>query len=160
MKLELQWLNCFWLILPLLVWNLILGPHIMQATITSDAHSPKWLLIAENIARILVFALPLLMPLPRGADWQSAVSKVGLVVYILGTLVYFVTWLPLLFAPASAWSNSPAGLLAPRLTPFLSFLGIALLGVSWPYSAIAAVFIFLHTWHGVQNLNAVWESLE
>ena len=48
--------------------------------------------------------------------------------YILGTLVYFASWLPLFMAPASAWSTSPAGLMAPRLTPFLSFLGIAIIG--------------------------------
>jgi hypothetical protein len=149
---ELTVANCFWLILPLLGWNLFLGPRITDPRVTSDAHSPKWLLIAENAIRILVFALPLLMPLPRGADWQSALTKAGLIVYILGTLVYFAAWLPLLFAPASGWSNSTPGLLAPRLTPFLSFLGIALLGTAWPYGVIAAVFIFLHTWHGIQNL--------
>ena len=152
MKLELTLANCFWLILPLLAWNLILGPRIREPRITSDAHSPKWLLLAENIARVLVFALPLLMPLPRPAGWQSALLQAGLVVYVLGTLIYFGSWLPLLWAPVSAWSNSPAGLLAPRLTPYLSFLGIALLGSSWLYGVIAAVFICLHTWHGVQNL--------
>ena len=154
MKIELSLFNCFWLILPLLAWNVALGPRITQDAITSDAHSPKWLLVAENIVRVLVFALPVLMPLPGQADWQSALPRAGLVVYILGTLVYCASWLPLLFAPGSAWSNSPVGLLAPRLTPLLSFLGIALLGGSWVYGLIAAVFIVLHTGHGVQNLQA------
>ena len=152
MKMELTLFNCFWLIIPLLIWNIILGPRITQAAITSDAHSSKWLLIAENVARVLVFALPLLIPFPGRADWQSALPKTGLAVYIIGTLVYFASWLPLLFVPASAWSNGTVGLLAPRLTPFLSFLGIALLGGSWLYGVIAAVFICLHTWHGLQNL--------
>ena len=148
MKLQLTWLNALWLILPLLAWNLVLGPHITLEAITSDAHSPKWLLIAENIARILVFALPVLIPL----QMKDTLCKAGLTVYILGTLVYFASWLPLLLAPGSAWSNSALGLLAPRLTPFLSFLGIALIGGSWPYGTIAAMFIFFHTWHGIQNL--------
>lgn len=152
MKLELQWLNGFWLILPLLGWNLILGPRITDPRVTSDAHSPKWLLIAENVSRILVFALPLFISLPRGLGWQSFLARTGLAVYILGTLVYFASWLPLLFAPTFAWSNSPAGLLAPRLTPYLSFLGIALLGSAWLYGIITAAFIIFHTWHGVQNL--------
>jgi hypothetical protein len=153
MKMEITLANCLWLMLPLLVWNLILGPRIRDPRVASDAHSPKWQLLAENGSRILVFALPLLLPLPSGAEWQSGRAQVGLAVYILGTLVYFATWLPLLFAPASAWSNHPAGLLAPRLTPYLPFLGIALLGGSWLYGGIAAVFICLHTWHGVQNLS-------
>jgi hypothetical protein len=147
MKLQLTWLNCLWLILPLLAWNLVLGPRITQDAITSDAHSPKWLLFAENVIRIIVFALPVLMPLLVKEPW----SKAGLIVYILGTLIYFASWLPLMFAPGSPWSTSALGLLAPRLTPFLSFLGIALIGGSWPYGLIAAVFIFLHTWHGIQN---------
>jgi hypothetical protein len=152
MKMELSLFNCFWLILPLLAWNLALGPRIAQDAIPSDAHSPKWLLIAENIVRILVFALPVLMPLPGRADWQSALPWAGLVVFILGTLVYFASWLPLLFAPVAAWSNSPAGRLALRLTPSRSFLGIALLGGSWSYGILAATFICFHTWHGIQNL--------
>ena len=148
MKFQLTWVNTFWLLLPLLAWNLVLGPRITQDAITSNTHSPKWLLFAENVFRILVFALPLLIPL----QWKDAWNKAGLVVYILGTLVYFASWLPLMLAPQSAWSKSPLGLLAPRLTPFLSFLGIALIGASWPYGLIAAVFIFFHTWHGIQNL--------
>ena len=77
------------------------------------------------------------MSLPGKADFQSALPKAGLAVYMLGTLVYFAEWLPRL---------------AARLTPFLSFLGIAVLGGSWPYGVVAAVFIFFHTWHGIQNL--------
>jgi hypothetical protein len=151
MKLGLTLVNCFWLIIPLLAWNLVLGPRITQPAILSDAHSPKWLLIAENITRILVFALPLIIPLQMKDVW----GKTGLAVYILGTLIYFVSWLPLLLAPASAWSTSPAGLLAPRLTPFLSFLGLALIGQAWPYGLVAMIFIFFHTWHGMQNLQAI-----
>lgn len=44
------------------------------------------------------------------------------------------------------------GLLAPRLTLFLPCLGIALVGRSRPYALVAALFTFLHTWHGIQNL--------
>lgn len=145
---KLAWLNCFWLIVPLLVWNLIYGPKLTDPRITSDARSPAWLLIAENLTRIGVFILPLLIPL----QLRESVSKIGWVVYVAGTLIYFVSWLPLLFFSDSAWSNSPLGLLAPALTPLLSFLGIALIGQSWSYGIFAAAFIAVHTWHGIQNL--------
>ena len=145
---KLVWLNCLWLILPLLVWNVFLGPKITDPRITSDAHSPAWLLTAENITRIAVFIVPLLLPLQRDAP----LSKAGLTVYVIGTLIYFASWLPLLVAPGSGWRDSLPGLLAPRLTPFLCFLGIALIGRSWQYGALAGSFIFLHTWHGLQNL--------
>jgi len=91
MKLELHLLTCLWLILPLLAWNLLLGGRIIEPRVISDARSPKWLLTAENLARILVFALPLLMALPRGSDWQSPLPRAGLVVSIPGTLVYFAS---------------------------------------------------------------------
>ncbi len=148
MHFKIVWLNCLWLMLPLLAWNLVYGPRIRDPRITSDVHSPAWFLIAENITRIIVFALPLLFPL----QFRESLSRAGLVIYIFGTLIYFVSWLPLLFVPASAWSSSALGLLAPRLTPFLCFLGIALIGHSWLYGILAAAFIFLHTWHGIQNL--------
>jgi hypothetical protein len=148
MQFRLVWLNCFWLIAPLLIWNLIYGPKLTDPRITSDAHSPAWQLIAENITRIGVFMLPLLIPL----QFREPLSKAGLAIYIVGTLIYFASWLPLLFAPHSVWSNSPLGLLAPALTPFLAFLGIALIGQSWLYGALATVFIGFHTWHGIRNL--------
>jgi hypothetical protein len=148
MSLRLTWLNCLWLMLPLMAWNILLGPRIQDARITSDAHLPAWLLLAENISRILTFALPLLLPLL----WRTPWNKGGLVLYGIGTLLYFASWLPYLFAPNSAWSNSAAGLLAPRLTPLLPFLGLALIGESWLYSFVCALFVLFHTWHGIQNL--------
>ena len=148
MQFKFAWLNCLWLMLPLLAWNLVYGAKTSDPRTTSDAHSPAWLLIAENISRMILFALPLLFPLRI----NEPLSKAGLIAYIVGTLIYFATWLPLLFASGSAWSNSALGLLAPRLTPFLLFLGIALIASSLPYGVHAVVFVFLHTWHGIQNL--------
>ncbi len=148
MKFELRWLNCLWLMVPLLAWNIILAPKITLEKVISDSNSPTWLLVAENIFRILVFAFPLLLPLRV----QDTVSKTGLSIYLVGTLVYFVTWIPLIWMPDSTWSQSAAGLLAPRLTPLLSFLGIALIGLSAPYAVFSILFISLHTWHGMQNL--------
>ena len=116
--------------------------------VTSDAHSPAWLLTAENITRIIIFAAPLILPLRH----KDNVSKTGLAIYIIGTLIYFATWIPLIWIPDSLWSQSAAGLLAPRLTPLLPFLGIALIGRSTPYGVFSILFIALHTWHGIQNL--------
>ena len=148
MKLELRLLNCFWLLVPLLAWNIFLGPKITIEQVISDAHSPQWLLTLENLTRIAVFMLPLFMPLKL----DNTASKLGLTVYIAGTLFYLASWLPLLLSPDSAWSMSPVGLLAPRLTPLLPFLGIALIGNSGGYAGLSLIFIALHIWHGIQNL--------
>jgi hypothetical protein len=148
MKIELRWLNCLWLMAPLLAWNIILAPKITLVKVISDANSPIWLLAAENIVRMIVFAGPLLLPLRV----QDTISKTGLAIYLIGTLLYFITWIPLIWMPNSLWSQSAVGVLAPRLTPFLPFLGIALIGHSAPYAVVSALFIILHTWHGIQNL--------
>ena len=82
MRFEIRLLNCLWLIVPLLIWNIVLGPKLGNPRLTSDANSPAWQLIAENIVRILVFVLPILIPL----QLRDGMSKAGLIVYILGTL--------------------------------------------------------------------------
>ena len=148
MKFELRWLNCLWLMVPLLAWNIILAPKITMEKVISDANSPAWLLAAENITRIIVFAFPLVLPLRI----QDTVSKTGLVIFVIGTIIYFVTWIPLIWMPDSIWSQSNMGLLAPRLTPLLPFLGIAMIGHSVPYAGFSILFIILHIWHGIQNL--------
>jgi hypothetical protein len=148
MKLDLTWLNCFWLLLPILGWNLVFGAKITQEQITSDAHSPAWLLGAENFFRLATFSLPLLMRMRFDTGW----GKIGLAVYGIGTLIYFASWIPLMTAPQSAWSRGLPGLFAPRLTPYLSLLGVALIAGAWPYGLLAGIFILFHTWHGIQNL--------
>jgi hypothetical protein len=87
MKFDIRLVNCLWLILPILIWNILLGPRIKDARITSDNFSPKWLLIAENSVRIFVFMLPLLMPL----QLNDVTSKTGFWVYSVGTLIYFAS---------------------------------------------------------------------
>lgn len=148
MKIELTLANCFWLIVPLLAWNVIFSSKITQEAITSDAHSPVWLLGAENVFRMITFVLPLLLRMRL----DDTVGKVGLAIYIIGMLVYFASWIPLMTASQSAWSQSVPGLFAPRLTPWIALLGIALVAHSWQYGLLATVFIFFHTWHGIQNL--------
>jgi hypothetical protein len=150
MKFELHWLNCLWLLVPLLAWNLVLAPKIALEKVVSDTHSPAWLLTAENIIRIAVFAFPVFLFL----QVRDGFGKTGLTIYLAGTLVYFVSWMPLICAPQAVWSQSTPGLLAPRITPFLPFLGIALIGHSLPYAAISILFVTLHTLHGIQNLTS------
>ncbi|MBN2045646.1 MAG: hypothetical protein JW757_11540 [Anaerolineales bacterium] len=105
-------------------------------------------MIAENLTRIAVFGLPLLIPL----QLKNPQKKIGLLIFTVGTLIYFGSWIPHLAAPQFAWSNSKLGLLTPRLTPLISLIGIAVIGNSWLYAGISVIFITLHTWHGIQNL--------
>jgi hypothetical protein len=84
--------------------------------------------------------------------FDTSMGKIGLAIYLAGTLIYFASWLPLILAPQSPYSESIPRLFAPRLTPLISLFGIALICESWPYALVATIFISFHTWHGIQNL--------
>lgn len=135
--------NCFWLILPILIWNLILGSRLPQAGFQNDHLVPTWLLWSEHGLRLFVFGLPLIL--------AFKMNKTGLLVYCLGTLLYFATWLPLLYGPQSSWSVSPIGILAPFITPILVFSGISLISQSWLYFGVSLLFTCIHVIHGVKS---------
>ena len=67
----------------------------------------------------------------------------------LGNLVYFASWLPLIYRPEAAWSRSAAGPLAPAYTPQIWLADIALAGASRPYGLLALQFVGVHVYHNV-----------
>ena len=142
---RLQLLNCFWLLLPIFVWNAIFASRLPQLGFRSDAGVPRSILMAENLLRVGVFLWPLLLPL----RWQDPQSRAGLALYALGLLIYCVSWLPLIHSPQAVWSKSAAGLLAPAYTPLIWLLGIALIGRSWPYALLSLLFVGLHMYHNI-----------
>jgi hypothetical protein len=142
---KLQLFNCLWLLLPVFAWNAIFASRLPQAGFKSDAGVPRTILVAEQVLRIAVFVWPLLLPISR----QDPRSRVGLALYGLGLLFYFVSWLPLIYRPEAAWSESAAGLLAPAYTPLLWLVGIALTGGSWPYALLSVLFVAVHVYHNV-----------
>jgi len=92
-----------------------------------------------------VFVWPLLLPL----GWQDRRSRAGLALYGLGLLIYFASWLPLIYRPEAAWSTSAAGLLAPAYTPLIWLAGIAVVGGSWPYALLSWLFVGTHVYHNI-----------
>ena len=112
---RLQLLNCFWLLLPIFLWNAVFAARLPQQGFKSDAGVPQVVLAAETVLRVAVFVWPLLLPL----GWQDRRSRAGLALYGLGLVVYFASWMPLIYRPEAAWSTSAAGLLAPAYTPLI-----------------------------------------
>ena len=151
MAFKLTLVNCFLLLIPLLVWNLIFAPKLTQEEFRSDINVPRWILALETVLRVAVFILPIVLPLRA----QGAAGKAGVIVYLVGSLVYYASWIPLMYAPASAWSRSAVGVLAPFFTPFILFAGVGLLGHSWVYIAAAALFTAVHTAHGVRAFRLI-----
>ena len=147
-------LNCFLLLIPILVWNAILAPKLpvaYQAEIF-DKDIPSVVTLGENIFRTFVMFLPLLMPLSMASRSQ----KLGLYIFIFGMLVYFLSWIVLMAFPSGTWSMSAAGFLAPAYTPLIWLVGIGLVGTqfyfrspyqSWMYILLSIIFLSFHITH-------------
>ena len=146
--------NCMLLLMPIMAWNLILTnklPRVYSAEIF-EKNIPAFIVNGENISRLIIFSLPLLMPLR--IETQS--QKLDLWLYSAGTIIYFVLWLAQMYFPQSAWSMSAFGFLAPAYTPLIWLTGIGLIGSalyfpspyrSWMYIIASFIFIGFHLSH-------------
>jgi len=149
-------LNCLLLLLPIMAWNLIFASKLPWAYSEEvfSKNIPSFIASGENIFRLIVFILPVLMPLR--IEMQS--QKFGLWLYIAGTAIYFVSWLAQIYFPQSAWSLSALGFLAPAYTPLIWLVGIGLIGSafyfsspyrSWMYIITSVVFLGFHLSHAL-----------
>jgi hypothetical protein len=120
--------NCFWLLLPILAFNLLFAHRLPAAYQTSVFWKdiPRWIGLPENLLRTFVMLLPLCMRLGISTPRQ----KLGLELYMVGLPVYFCSWAVLIAAPQCVWSTSEAGFLAPAYTPILWLAGMALMRLS------------------------------
>jgi len=141
--LKLQWLNCLWLLIPILAWNIIFSSKLNHPAFEFDEAVPQWVLLVENVLRVAVMILPLFMTLL----WNTSSSKIGIAFYLIGLIIYFASWIPLMIAPESTWSNSLIGFLAPAYTPLIWLLGISLIGGWWPYLILSVIFVGVHGGH-------------
>lgn len=146
--------NCFLLTIPILVWNLIFAdklPKTFQPEIFWN-DIPSFLSYGENISRTIMFIFICLMPIKISTSTQER----GFVLYVLGMLIYFASWLSQIYFQNSLWSDSLFGFLAPAYTPIFWLAGIGLIGNSmyfnipykrWVFMLISIVFLMFHNAH-------------
>lgn len=82
--------NLFWLLLPVLAFNTMFIKYLPQ-TYQMDVfwnNIPSWIGVPENLFRLPVFMLPLLMRF----DISTTSHKAGFGLYLVGLLLYFVAW--------------------------------------------------------------------
>jgi hypothetical protein len=152
--------SCFLLTLPVMAWDFFLADKLpltfQSAIFWHDV--PLFLAMGEHIFRILIFAFTLAMPL----SFASKRSQIGLVIYLIGIVLYFLSWLALIYGPLSMWSNSYFGFLAPAYTPVLWLIGISFIGTrfyfNFPYKrrvflAISILFLLFHNLHTLMVYN-------
>lgn len=147
-------LNCMLLLLPVMIWNVIFADRLprLYSPEVFDKDIPTFIIFGENVLRLIVFVLPLLMPLRI----ETPVQKIGLAFYIAGVVIYFFSWLAQMYFPQSPWSLSAIGSLAPAYTPLIWLVGIGLIGNkfyfpfpyrSWMYITPSFVFLSFHLSH-------------
>jgi hypothetical protein len=147
-------LSCGLLLIPAFAWNFafagVLPVAFSKAIFWQDI--PPALALTENLFRTFAFGLPFMMPLELSSPRQQR----GLVIFTLGTLVYFGSWLLLMFFPNLEWSTSAIVFTAPAYTPALWLIGLAMIGRRlywghfyrwWMYLVIAGCFLTAHIWH-------------
>jgi len=92
------------------------------------------------------------MPLNISSDIQVT----GVIIYSFGIVIYFSSWVPLLFFPKIKWSTSLLGFIAPALTPIVWMIGIGLIGNQLYFSlsynplvyiTVSILFVIFHCWH-------------
>lgn len=121
--------NGYSLILPILLWNILLARYLPPAyEIKSfNTNIPSVISTGELIGRILIFGFPLLMQL----NFSGTSGKAGLVIYAVGLLIYFLSWLLIIVFPQSVWSTSMLGFTAPAYTIIIWLVGFSILSDSF-----------------------------
>jgi hypothetical protein len=147
--------NCFWLLIPILAFNLIFTRQLPATYHTGVFWKgiPQAIAVPENLLRTLVMILPVFMRL--GVSTQR--QRIGFGLYLAGLLIYFASWIALIAAPRCTWSTSAMGFMAPAYTPVIWLAGIGLIGHQlqfstvpfkpWMYWALSAAFLTFHNLH-------------
>lgn len=154
MKIKKYLLNCFLLLIPLFLWNIILVGCLPE-TYSSEIFwkdIPNWIGYSENILRIIAFAIPVIMIFSLKTRFQ----KIGFSIYLAGIFIYFLSWAFVIIYPQSNWSTSLIGFMAPAYTTIVFFVGIGLIGnkaffnipyLSLIYIGLSILFVAFHTTH-------------
>jgi hypothetical protein len=152
------WIHYVWscglLTLPIFVWNIVFIGFLPPALGTNEfwRDIPPFVAFGENSLRFAIFVLPFLMPL----EVTTVEQRKGLMLFVLGTVLYFLSWVALMLFPQSGWSESWLGFLAPSYTPIIWLFGLGLIGRRlywnfpyrwWIYEALVCGFTGFHIVH-------------
>ncbi|MBP9043301.1 MAG: hypothetical protein KBG49_07415 [Spirochaetes bacterium] len=155
--------NGFMLFLPMLIWNILftkyLPPPYGEETFGSNI--PAVISIGELVMRICICGLPIIIQL----NFSGTLAKAGIIVYVIGMLLYFLSWVLLIVFPQSIFSKSIIGFTASTYTPLIWLIGFTLLSDSfyfkipysrWYFFALSVLFIGFHFSHAVIVWNRVY----
>jgi hypothetical protein len=106
--------NGIWLTFPPPIFSLSLMSLLPTALTPAQFNQdiPDLLLNVESIGRILVFAMPAFFTIGISTKTQ----KRGLILYLAGVTLYYLSYGTQNFSPNSDWSTSPIGFAASAYT--------------------------------------------
>jgi hypothetical protein len=142
--------NCFWLFIPIIIFNIIFTKYLPEFYLKNINHP---IVTIETIARIITIAFSVIMAIKL----DNKIGRAGLIVYIIGVLIYFFSYFIVIKVPTILFHNNFIVLLAPYLTSVIWLIGIGLLGnklfINMPYHytayiIISIVFTIIHSIHG------------
>jgi hypothetical protein len=142
--------NCFWFFIPIIIFNIIFTKYLPEFYLKNINHP---IVTIETIARIITIAFSVIMAIKP----DNKMGKAGLIVYIIGVLIYFCSYFIVIKIPSISFHNNLIVLLAPYWTSVLWLIGIGLLGnklfinIPYHYTAyivISIVFTIIHSIHG------------
>ena len=92
-------LSCGLLFVPVMLWDAAFTGLLPQPLSSEEfwRDIPPLVAYGENALRVIVIALPFLVPL----DLSTAVQRRRLALFAIGLGVYFLAWLPLIAVPLS-----------------------------------------------------------
>lgn len=140
-KYKKYFFNCFLLVIPVLIWNIILAsklPVSFQHEIFNDK-IPALIVWGESSCRVVIFLLTMLMPLPDSVKEKRG----GFILYAAGLSLYFTSWIALIYYPDNSWSRSLAGFSAPSYTPLFWLAGIGWTGGKFYFRFTSGKLIFI-----------------
>lgn len=143
-------------LIPIIIWNALLTsklpPVFDPKSFNSDI--PLLIMVGENLFRAIIFMMPLFFRIKISIP----MGKAGIIIFLFGVLLYFLSWLMLIYFPDSVWSTSVLGFSAPAYTPLIWLVGLSLMADSyyfkisyskWHFILPSLVFSFFHVFHAV-----------
>lgn len=148
--------NGYITIIPILLWNIIFFsklPNLYDPQYF-NSNIPLFISICENFFRAIIFILPLFFKI----QLNNLIGKVGGIIYIIGSIFYYSSWLLLIYAPNLQWCKSIFGFTAPAYTIIIWLIGISLMADSyyfkisfskWHFILPSLGMLFFHVYHTI-----------
>jgi len=142
--------NCFLFFIPILLFNILFFKKLPSHYLKNISHK---IIIWETITRIITMAFSMIMAI----SIQNKIEKTGLVIYIIGIIIYFTSYFIEIYAPDTLFGRKIIFILAPYWTSVIWLTGIGLVGnslfINIPYHftvylILSITFAAIHTIHG------------